>query len=154
MFRINRGLGTITLARKKELLDAMDKVERKRLRQEVPTMRASKAERIAPSPEQTLDDAEESMSLDSSHDLDSTGASEEADTSKRSTGTSRIVAPDSWDDFVAQCKEIPENLEIFARILDGPTAGWDPAIFGDFPESGVLLLYTKLPSSNRSLKSP
>ena len=59
----------------------------------------------------------------------------------------------SHDEFLFALQQRPENLKVFARMLDKPKRGWDPEIFGPFPRDGVLLLYTKLPSSQRSIRS-
>ena len=59
---------------------------------------------------------------------------------------------ESYAEFLSAVEEVPEALEIFGRMLETAPQGWDSSQFGEFPKDGALLLYTKLPSGNRSLK--
>ena len=65
---------------------------------------------------------------------------------------------DDFEDFefyLDALAEIPEDLEIFAKILEEAPKGWTEhggKEFIPFPEGGALCLYTKLPSSNHSKK--
>lgn len=57
------------------------------------------------------------------------------------------------DFYINEVKKEPKELEIFGKVIEGPIRGWDEEAFGPFPKEGVLIIYSKLPSSNHSLKS-
>ena len=56
--------------------------------------------------------------------------------------------------YLNALRQLPETTRVYARILDAPSEGWEENqdVFGPFPADGALLLYTRLPSSNHSVK--
>ena len=57
--------------------------------------------------------------------------------------------------YLAAVQELPHSTPVYARLLGAPpTAGWEENddVFGPRPDGSELLLYMRLPSSNRSKK--
>ena len=59
-----------------------------------------------------------------------------------------------WMDYLNELRQLPKTTRVYAQILDAPSKGWEENqdVFGPFPGDGALLLYTRLPSSNHSVK--
>ena len=57
--------------------------------------------------------------------------------------------------YLDAVRELPHETPVYARLLGAPpTAGWEEHddVFGPVPDGSELLLYMRLPSSNRSKK--
>ena len=57
--------------------------------------------------------------------------------------------------YLAAVRELPHSTPVYARLLGAPpTEGWEENddVFGPRPDGSELLLYMRLPSSNRSKK--
>lgn len=57
--------------------------------------------------------------------------------------------------YLDAVRELPQSTPIYARLLgEPPTEGWvdNEDVFGPCPDGSELLLYMRLPSSNRSKK--
>ena len=59
-----------------------------------------------------------------------------------------------WMDYLNELRQLPKTTRVYAQVLDSPSKGWEENedVFGPFPADGALLLYTRLPSSNHSVK--
>ena len=58
---------------------------------------------------------------------------------------------ENYAEFIRAVAEVPKDLKIHARVLHHPRQGWDESVFGQFPPEGCLILYTRLPPSQRSI---
>jgi hypothetical protein len=57
--------------------------------------------------------------------------------------------------YLGAVRELPQSTPVYARLLGAPpTGGWvdNEDVFGPCPDGSELLLYMRLPSSNRSKK--
>ena len=57
--------------------------------------------------------------------------------------------------YLDAVRELPQSTPVYARLLGAPpTGGWvdNEDVFGPCPDGSELLLYMRLPSSNRSKK--
>ena len=61
---------------------------------------------------------------------------------------------EDWNSYLDAVREYPENLDIYAKVIEGCLEGWEKnkERFVPFPKDGFLALYTKLPSSTHSKK--
>lgn len=60
-----------------------------------------------------------------------------------------------FNHFYRMCHQRPENLMIHCQHLDTKPDGYDQTVeFGDFPEGGLLLVWLRLCSSNRTWSDP
>lgn len=57
------------------------------------------------------------------------------------------------DEYLQACKEKPRALPVYTRMVLEQPQGWDEDRFGEFPHDGILLVFIKLPSSNKSMKN-
>ena len=63
---------------------------------------------------------------------------------------------ESHADFVAALKANPkpQNLRLWVRHLTQRPDDWNFDLFGTFPEQGLLAVYARLPSSNKTMSNP
>ena len=62
---------------------------------------------------------------------------------------------DGHEAYLDAVRELPQDTKVYARLLGAPpTEGWvgNEEVFGPCPDGSELLLYMKMPSSNRSKK--
>ena len=62
---------------------------------------------------------------------------------------------DGHEAYLDLVRELPQTTKVYARLLGAPpTEGWvgNEEVFGPCPDGSELLLYMKMPSSNRSKK--
>lgn len=55
------------------------------------------------------------------------------------------------EQYKAALKTKPMGLPLFVRELRQCPENWDPDLFGKWPTDGLLIVYAKFPSANRSI---
>ena len=58
-----------------------------------------------------------------------------------------------FDAFIQACKEFPKDMILHLKHFESFGDAWNEDMLGPFPRSGVIAIYARIPSANRTIHS-